>query len=82
MAYTKTPSQGLELAGKALRSYVAERHGATVVLAQTPWPAALLRRKVRAGALAIVSHLSPLCTPPPPLSPLLRQVQCHMKCRG
>ena len=45
--FTRTPDESFIRCSEALRSYALERHGATVVLAQTPWPAgsSALRRK-------------------------------------
>jgi hypothetical protein len=44
--YTRSAAASFEAAVKALRAYSQERNGATIVVAQTPFSAAVLRRKV------------------------------------
>jgi hypothetical protein len=46
--YTRSAAASLEAVVKALRAYSQERNGATIVVAQTPFGAAVLRRKVPA----------------------------------
>ena len=50
--YTRSPDESFRKCSEALRAYALERHGPTVVLAQTPWPAgsSALRRKCPALA--------------------------------